>query len=178
MTTVVGLVDGGKVYMAADRRITNGWQYEDGAEKITRRGEMLIGYAGIVRGAQIVRYMFDIPEHPEDVGAERYFVAHFIPALRQAFKDEAYAAVESNQETHDSGFLVGYRGALYDIESNYAVLKGHRGLCAIGSGSEYALGALSVTENVDARVRIEKAVRAGISFDAASGGDVQIEVLE
>lgn len=178
MTTIAGLVHDGKVYMGADGRSTNGWQYMDGAEKITRRGEMLIGHAGTVRAAQIVQYIFDIPEHPDDVSAERYFVAHFIPALRQTFKDEAYASVENNQETQESWFLVGYRGALYSIETNYTARKERRAFYSIGSGSEYALGAFSATEGLAPEERVTRAVLAGINFDAASGGDVQIAVLE
>lgn len=178
MTTVAGLIADGKVYIGADSRTTRGWEYADGVDKIMRRGDMLIGHAGDVRATQIVRYVFDIPEHPADVSDERYFVAHFVPALRKTLKDEAYASVENNQETQDSWFLVAYHGALYTIQTNYTAFKEVRPYCAIGSGSDYALGAFSATEGIAPRERITRAIRAGTTFDVCSGGDVQIAVLE
>lgn len=178
MTTIAALIDGDTIYMASDSRTTRGWsQYMDANQKIIRRGEMLIGHSGAVRGAQIVEHTFQIPEHLEGVPTERYMVASFIPALREAFKDQAYSQVDDNRESQDSQFLIAYRGALYTIESDFTALKERRNFYAIGSGSAYALGALQTTIGEPARARIERAVQTAISFDSGTGGAVQVEVL-
>ncbi|MCP4524049.1 MAG: hypothetical protein GY828_07575 [Candidatus Gracilibacteria bacterium] len=66
-------------------------------------------------------------------------------------------------------FLVSSNGSVYEIDNYYA----------IGSGSDYALGALYNIDNSGLNIHqlAEQAIKTGIAFDKNSGGKISIESL-
>ena len=75
-----------------------------------------------------------------------YLVKRFVPFLRAAFKDAGWLEVENSRE-EGGQFLVGIRGELFEINSDFSVLKMVDGFNAVGSGEYYALGAMRILKN-------------------------------
>ena len=90
-------------------------------------------------------------------------VTRFVETIRAKFKELGYSKIESNQETGGQ-FLVSVVGRLYTIYEDYQVQSFPDGLCAIGCGAEYALGALWYRKLFDPKGRVELALEAAAYF--------------
>lgn len=144
MTCIVGYTDGDSVVIGGDRAATDGWgeitllRYT----KVFRLGDMLLGVSGSVRGYQLLRYHLEKPTNNRN-DPLTFLVKDFIPALRGVFKEHGYTEVDNNRESLDHYALVGYRGQLFVIQSDFSITNTIGAYMAIGSGSPYALGALT-----------------------------------
>lgn len=144
MTTVVGIqkVDG--CVLVADSRTTGetGRPYSHIlVQKITMRGEFLIGGAGDPQACDIVQHIWEIPEFVEDEDAYRFMVTKVAPSIRTCLKDNGY---EKDKDDKDSGFvfLLAFRGTIYELDETFTISMTDSGIYGIGSGSKYAIGAL------------------------------------
>lgn len=159
MTCIVGLAHNGKVYMGGDSMAAGTWdKHVIATRKVFRVGEFLIGYTSSFRMGQILQYHLSVPQQQDGVTDERYMVVDFVEAVRDCLKDKGYASVNSNVE--EAGFfLVGYRGNLYYIASNFQVSQWASGIAAVGCGEPYALGAMvALGDKVKPKQRILKAL--------------------
>jgi hypothetical protein len=68
-------------------------------------------------------------------------------AARTCFREGGFARKKDEQE-EGGHFLVGVRGRLFEIESDYQVGESLDGYAAIGSGDDVALGALFATHHL------------------------------
>ena len=176
MTCVVGLVDDGKVYMGADScSISADYDaHADRMPKLFRVGDALIGFTSSWRMGQILAYHLEL-ETPQDEDTRAYMVKTFIPAVRKVLKEHGYAEVKDNAESIGR-FLVGIKGRLFQIQEDLALLE--RGqFDAIGCGSKYALGAMTVM-NGEPRQKIHKALYAASTLNVGVMPPMLIEVLE
>ena len=70
MTAIVGLVDGGTVWIGGDSFASGGcYRYPDTPleRKVFVRCEMLIGVTGPSRMTQLLEHVLEVPKHPADV---------------------------------------------------------------------------------------------------------------
>jgi 20S proteasome alpha/beta subunit len=76
-------------------------------------------------------------------------------------------------------FLVGVRGALYEIQSDFQAGRTLNGYVAVGCGEDLALGALHATAHSDLppRARVEAALRAAEHHSAGVAAPFAYEVL-
>ena len=89
----------------------------------------------------------------------------FIDHVRELFHTNGYAQAESGRES-GGFFLVGYRGRLFGVESDYQIEELTVPYMAIGSGSDLALGSLFSTTDVKCpRERLELAPKAAEAFN-------------
>jgi hypothetical protein len=119
MTCIVGLVDKGKVYIGGDSAGVKGSDYrirED--EKVFRKENMVFGFTSSFRMGQILRYSFKIPGHESTKEDFDYLCTSFVDALIGCFKDKGYARTDNNVVSGGC-FLVGYKGNLYQIHSDF-----------------------------------------------------------
>jgi ATP-dependent protease HslVU (ClpYQ) peptidase subunit len=180
MTCVVAIVDGSTVWMGADSLGVSGH------ETVMRRDEkvfalgsgpdsMIVGFAGSFRMGQALRYGFVPPEHPDGMDEHEYMVLLFVEAVRERFTKAGFNRTENGV---DSGgfFLVGYRGRLFSVESDYQVGEPAITYFAIGSGAQIALGSLYSTDpdTLTPRERLIWALEAASAFNASVGGDFRI----
>ena len=160
MTTVVGIKGSDFAVLAADSRLTS--INDDGMvmsvqtagashPKIASVGNYLIGTAGDVRAINIISYVFHPPQPPPSLSGKRldeFFTAKFIPALKECFDSHGYSMPVRETSNHlaeqSSDLLVAINRTIYQVENDYAWTVDVSGVFAIGSGSEYALGALSI----------------------------------
>jgi ATP-dependent protease HslVU (ClpYQ) peptidase subunit len=160
MTAVVGIVDSGSVYLAADSAASGG------GEIIIRKDPKLfylgkgisIGIAGSYRLAQIVAYKMRIPPFPKDMPAEEYLITRFVPKLAQAFV--AHGKRLANGNFKDGDYLVAARGRLFHLQPDFAVAEVAASYNAIGSGAGPAIGVLHALRDRPPAERLRLALEA------------------
>jgi ATP-dependent protease HslVU (ClpYQ) peptidase subunit len=153
MTCIAELVKGGNVYIAGDSAGSNNWHQLTLRldRKVFRRDDlnMIFGCCGSYRMTQLLHYVFAPPlPASEEEDLEHYMATTFIDAVRSCFTEGGFAKKKEEREKGGS-FLVGLRGRLFQIESDYQVGVSLDGYAAIGSGDDIALGALFATRYLD-----------------------------
>jgi len=168
MTCVAGIMMDGQVVMAADRAAVSGTtnMARKGA-KIFRKGDFLIGFTSSFRMGDVLEHVLTIPRANEP-GMDfnmKYMVLEFVPAVKAVFKDAGYNRCENDVDSAGT-FPVGVRGQLYEIDEDYQVGQSLSGYHALGSGRDYALGAMhALTNHVrcsQTRVGATRIVTAGV----------------
>lgn len=168
MTTIVAVEKNGDVRFASDTRVS-GVPLSDGwVEKVVRNGEFVFGTAGHLRAVQVLQYA-KLPapphshpnRHPDDT--DRFVTKELVPAIKSAF-DEA----SSDDALEESVVIASVSGRAYQIYGDGAWVRNARGFYSVGSGSEYALGAL------EAGAKIKKAVEIASIYDSGTNGDARI----
>jgi ATP-dependent protease HslVU (ClpYQ) peptidase subunit len=176
LTCIVGLLDKGDVYIGGDSAGVAGLSISIRAdEKVFGNGPFLMGFTTSFRMGQLLRYKFDPPA--QTVGQEdmQYMVTSFIDAARQCFSRNGFGDKDA---TTGGSFLVGYKGALYSIESDYQVGIPATPFDAVGCGSDLALGAMFATKGMKPEERVRTALEAAAAFSAGVSGPFKIMKLE
>jgi ATP-dependent protease HslVU (ClpYQ) peptidase subunit len=106
---------------------------------------------------QIVRYHINVMPPREGQDLMEWMVVDFAEAVRQAMKDYGFALIDRNRE-EGGYFLIGFRGHLFAVEKDFNVMELDDHLMAIGSGREYALGAMIALQDLPPEKRIYKAL--------------------
>jgi len=183
LTCIVGLLDGGNVYIGGDSAGVGGYQLSVRADqKVFRNGPFLMGFTSSFRMGQLLRYKFNPPEHPcltgtgERMGIYKYMVTYFVDAVRQCLKDGGFATKKDEEESGGS-FLVGYNGRLFEIEDDYQVAEQVAKYHAVGCGAQIALGSLYSTEGQPPEDRVRLALEAAERFIAGVRGPFVINKL-
>ena len=165
MTCIVGLEYDGKVYMGGDSAaVANGNLQLSDTPKVFKKQKLLIGYTWSFRMGQIIQYAKSFPKIKEYPDNYAYLVKSFVPFIRSLLKDAGWLIIEKSRD-EGGQFLVGLRGELFEINSDFSVLKMMDGFDAVGSGSYYALGALRILKhNTDK----EPTMKIGLALEAAA----------
>lgn len=173
MSTVIGLVQDGKVYMGADSFATteSGERRNIVVKKIFTNGFYMIGFIGSVRTGQVLKpEYFEAPENIYD----------FPDRIRIQLEEKGCLATNSETQASmmESNFLVAtVEGKLYEILSDFQMNE-IDDFTAVGSGSTFALGSLYTSRKIkDAKKRILRALDAAAFFDAASGPPFITEIF-
>lgn len=144
MTCIVGFVGGGKVVIGGDSAGVSGLDIVSRKDpKVFKVGDFLIGCTSSFRMIQLLRFSLKPPQHHDDVDTFEFMCTGFVDAIRECFKQGGYAKIDCSVEI-GGFFLVGYKGRLFTIESDFQVGESNDNYSAIGCGQSFALGALSV----------------------------------
>jgi ATP-dependent protease HslVU (ClpYQ) peptidase subunit len=173
-TCIVGIVHGSNVWMGCDSMAANEFVKADmRVPKVFRVGEMLVGVCGSLRVRDIVEFIA-LPARLESETSDRAFlVTSYIPQLRVSLK-EAGVLDSEEADAFDGGMLMGYRGKLYQLYSDFAIMEHER--WAVGSGSEFALGSL-YSSTGEPQKRIKTALQAACEFSPSCAPPFVIEKL-
>ncbi|MBN8493218.1 MAG: hypothetical protein J0M00_17560 [Burkholderiales bacterium] len=175
MTCIAALVADGTVWMGADAAGVSGWALRVRNDpKLYRVGDLLMGYTSSFRMGQLLGYRFQPPEHPADWAIDRYMRTAFVDSLRECFKAGGYARTTEGAE-QAGDFLVGYRGRLFHVASDYQVGECAEGFDAVGCGADLAMGALYATRGAAPQQRITVALQAAEAFNIGVRGPFHIE---
>lgn len=181
MTCIVGLAHEGVVYIGGDSAgVADDWGLTVRADsKVFQNGPFLIGFSSSFRMGQLLRYAFEPPVHAEGVSVEKYMATTFVDAVRDCLKAGGYAHKENEVEA-GGVFIVGYRGRLFQIDSDYQVGVSADPYTAIGCGALIALGSLYATERrgVVARSRVTLALEAAERHSAGVRGPFTVLSME
>lgn len=180
MTCIAGLVHEGKVYIGGDSAGVAGYYLTVRADaKVFRNGPFLMGFTSSFRMGQLLHYKLRVPAHHPDTDIYEYMVTTFIDTVRQCLRDGGYATNDKGEESGGT-FLVGYRGRLFEINSDYQVGEALDGYAAVGCGGEVAQGVMFATigDYHSPEDRIRLALEAAERHSVGVRRPFRIEVLE
>lgn len=176
MTAIAGLVDNGKVWIGGDAAGVGGYRlFVRKDPKVFVVGEFIIGFTSSFRMGQLLMHYLRPGKPVENQNEFDYMVRSFVPAIRKIFGDHGYLETYNGQESGGS-FLVGWRGKLYVIESDFQVAELITPYAACGCGEHLVLGSLHATDNFDItpKKRISMALKAAEDFSAGVRGPFTI----
>lgn len=144
MTCIVGIAHEGKVILGADSAGTGGWDQRIRRDrKVFKNGELIFGFTSSFRMGQLLEFALSPPPILEGQEPYAYAVKALVPAVRQCFKDGGWSSTKDGRE-EGGFFLVGFRGHLFTIQSDFQVAEDIDGFAAVGCGDAYAMGAMDV----------------------------------
>ncbi|TIX28883.1 hypothetical protein [Mesorhizobium sp.] len=130
MTCIVGLVDGGKVYIGGDSAAVAGESIEMRSNrKVFRKGVFVIGFTGSYRVGQLMQYKMGASAPATGGDLMVHMVTKFAKELKKVGGDEI------------DELLVGHAGRLFKIGADYSIGE-YASYTAAGAGAQYALGRL------------------------------------
>ncbi len=176
MTAIAGIAENGKVWIGGDSAGVGGLSLSIRSDpKVFINGEFIFGYTSSFRMGQILEHLFSPPVPYEGENGMAYMVKRFIPGVKEALKNGGYQRHESGQDIGGT-FLVGYRGQLYEVESDYQVARVAQPYDACGCGRDLILGSLHATESFGMlpQKRITMALDAAVAFSAGVRGPYTI----
>lgn len=144
MTTIAAIQGSSWVVIGYDSQVSedSGRKYElpQNAGKCFTVGDYFIGVAGDFRAVNILAHNFRPPDPGKNSGEEldKFMTSKFVPALKKCFDDNFYG----KDSEHGSLLLVVVNATVYEIGANYDCMRDSSGMYAIGSGGDFALGAM------------------------------------
>lgn len=179
MTCIVGVVEKGTVYIGGDSASVAGWTSRvTRLPKVFRRGPFLIGYTTSFRMGQLLEHALNVPaQGAKERDDMRYMVTVFAEHVRQLLKERGVAKIEANAESGGQ-FLVGYRGRLYSVQSDFQVNEMADGFDAVGSGAEYALGAIAALKGQPPVQRLKRALAISAHFNMGVSAPFFVKSLQ
>lgn len=180
MTCIVGFVEGNTVWMGGDAAGTN-WQLDQDlydAPKVFRNDGALIGSCGSARQGDLLRHALTVPDHDPRTDIAKYMVTTFIDAVRTCFKAGGVGGLKDGVEQSQGDFLVGYKGRLFVVYSDYQVRAPTLRYASVGCGAQIALGALFASDHITSGYdRVHLALRASERFSAGVRAPFVVESL-
>lgn len=178
MTAVVGLVADGKVWLGADSATT--WDSTrleiTSNPKVFRVGPFLVGSAGSGRTQRILRHGWTPPKRGK-AGLEQYIATTVVDSIRRALFEGGAAEKQNNVEDAGGDILLGYRGHLFRVDSDYTVDEAKAPYNAVGCGCHVVLGAMYANKAAPPKQRILTALRAAQEFNWGVRGPFVVEVM-
>ena len=150
MTCIVGWVDKNKdIYMGCDSAYSGDgrlFHFED--RKVFKNGDFLIGSCGSVRLKNILEFNFKPPKQKKIISDLVYMHTIFISSLISCLEKYKFLREKDGIVRLDgSNFLVGYRGVLYKVESDFQINISDENFKTAGSGGDIAIGVLYGMQN-------------------------------
>ncbi len=189
MSIIVAVEKASELVMAADTQENFGEHAVPSmlrkAEKFRPVGDALVGCAGWA----VYDNLLDdyLPRQKKvNLGSSKAIFSFFLDfwqALREDYSlVNPQPAVDEEEGTPfgelDSDFLIVHQSGLYHVSSQLAVVRFDR-FAAIGSGSDYAAGALYALydSELDAETLARRAVETAMAFRPDCGGEVHLRAL-
>ncbi len=172
MTCIVGLAVNGRVWIGGDSAgVADTDLMVRADEKVFKVGpqarEFVLGFTSSFRMGQLLRFGLDgvtPPDNPEFL--YRWMVKDFVGSGRKLLADGGYRKKEHEVERGGT-FLVGIRGRLFRVETDFQVAENQCDYDAVGCGGNVALGAMCVSHGYsDPQERIRLALSAAEMFSA------------
>ena len=155
MTCIVAVRTNNKVVLAADRLgAGNGVKQLFKTTKLAKQPchrvdseykktkiEIGIGYTTSFRMGDILKSIFVPPDIDNGEDEEEYLITKYVPSLQKCFEEHGF--IKSSNGTKTGGnFLLTINGRIFHIQDDFSVLEPELPFLAVGSGQEFALGAL------------------------------------
>lgn len=174
MTCIAGLESGGKVYIGGDSAGVAGLSMSVRAdEKVFVNGPFIMGFTSSFRMGNLLRYSLKVAEQDSTKTDHEFMCTWFVDAVRKCLKDGGFAEIDKGVE-RGGAFLVGYRGQLYQVDSDFQVGMTVAGYNAVGCGEDLAKGALTASSLKDPKARIEQALAAAEQHSAGVRGPFKV----
>mgnify|MGYP003585177289 CR=1 FL=1 len=168
MTCIVGVQNGGTVWIGGDSAATDGHLNRTiiSDPKVFVKDGFAFGVCGSPKVLDAIAHIIDLPEQ-EGTNDRAFLVGIVVPAIREGLKQlDATVQAMTGETCFEGEMLVGYRGKLYTLESNFQLIAAASGTAAIGSGGSIATGSLQATRGKSPKRRILKALEAATEGNA------------
>ena len=144
MTCIVAMVEDGVVHMAGDKLGSNGYTKSiSERSKVFINGDFLMGYTTSFRMGQLLEFSWNPPEKMGSMSDDKFFYFTVINSIKSLFKEDGF----SGKSEEGGTFLIGYKGKLYKVQSDYAVFE-VTNYTACGCGEDEAETVLFTFEKV------------------------------
>jgi ATP-dependent protease HslVU (ClpYQ) peptidase subunit len=146
MTTIIGVEYANRCVILGDSRIVGDSKIYSHPDmvKVVTNGNYLVGVAGDVRALQVVLHTWKPPAFlaKDRTNVFQFMVNKVAPSLKQLLTDAGLLDSKSLDKDFEINIIVGLNGSLFEIDSDFAVSRNLDGYYAIGTGGDFALGAL------------------------------------
>lgn len=174
MTTIIARQnENGTVDLGWDSQTTGGGVHQTPKVKLINE-QFHVAVGGRARYKDILHYT-EVPTlHDSDIttgdyDAQGYLVTKVIPAWISALK-ESFEDIPRDKEEWPWGIcVVVLQGRIFEIGADFAVVEAENGVLGVGTGADYALGALEAGKS------IEKALEIAAKLDLYTGGKLHIK---
>ncbi len=170
MTCIVGIAHEGKVILGADSAGVGGLDKRIRRDrKVFKNGDLIFGFTSSFRMGQLLQYELSPPPLVEGQEPYAYAVKALAPAIRATLRNGGWASTVNGRE-EGGVFLVGFRGRLFRIDSDFQVGEGAEAFEAVGCGENYAMGAMHALHGADPMTRLQAGLDAAAAFSAGVSG--------
>lgn len=171
MTTIIAKVTDKGVDLGSDSQSTAGNTIRHATKVVNVNGQFWVGTAGRARFGDIVEFA-DVPHiHPAELSgpgfdAKGWLVTQVIPAWIESVKNAEQVHHEKDEWPHGSSLVV-LAGRVFEISSDFSVdeILDYGG---IGSGSDYAVGAMAAGKG------LKDALEIAARLDPYTGGELKV----
>jgi ATP-dependent protease HslVU (ClpYQ) peptidase subunit len=178
MTCIVGIAKYGRVILGADSAGVGGLDRRIRSDrKVFKSGELIFGFTSSFRMGQLLQ--FDLGPPPIHEGQEpyEYAVKQLVPAIRNTLRNGGYTKTDSGRE-EGGAFLVGFRGRLFTIHSDFQVAESRECYESVGCGDAYAMGAMHARHDLAPMDRLKAGLEAAAAFSAGVAAPFNFVELE
>lgn len=146
MTTIIGVEYANRCVVLADSRVvgdTKIYAHPD-MVKVVTNGNFIIGTAGDVRAIQVILHSWKPPSttSKDKDNLFAFVINKVVPSLKQLLIDNGILDSKPSDKDFELYILLAINGNIFEIDSELSVSRNNVGYYAIGTGGDYALGAL------------------------------------
>jgi 20S proteasome alpha/beta subunit len=165
MTCIVGLVQNGKVHMAADSAASDtNSVHKRKDSKLFVIDEYLIGFSNSFRMGQILKHDL-IPPRASKKDLERIMCIDFVEAVQNCLEKNKFIIESDEKSTNIADLIIGIHGRIFVMDTDFQMGEYKDNYFSIGSGQEYALGSLHSTKHIKTpKTRLVKALSAAAEY--------------
>ena len=180
MTAIVGIQGKGWAVIAADSMTTYDDKpyYAKGMDKAVRKGDYVFAFAGDAIAGNIAEFLWTPPKFIKTMPLDAFIQVKVLPSLRDAMREHGYEPDVIKDPNAGFDALICLNGVIYEIDEEYMWSRDDRGLYAVGSGGQLALGALATGFSKNSMKAAEFAARRAIKISAdyciGVGGDIKV----
>ena len=181
LTCIVGIIEDNKIYIGGDSAFdTTVGIVKSKNPKVYKKGEFIFGVAGYLSVMHALTHVMVFPPCYEHQDPLEYIINSFIPSYRSALHQMGLIEMENGIERNRSEILVGFRGRLFNIGTDFSVFENDDDYFAIGSGSLYAMGAFHATKNLrlEPEYCLRRALEAAAEYDEVVLPPFEVESME
>ena len=176
MTVIVGLVTENKLWIAGDRLASTNYMkyYPEQPKVFTKKKKFVYGCSGSFRSIDFLHHRFKEPKKPKKMEFEEYMKSIYVEALYEAYQS---SDIPLDEDGDQPDFIVGYGDALYKVQNDFSLLR-FESFVSVGSGSEFAIGAMAVLNDVRPKERLIRTIEAVSMYNPFVGGEIDVVGVE
>ena len=163
MTTVIAIQYEHGVEMTADSQINSTGKpyFHEDMVKIVDRNKYLLGVAGRVIALQAIQNSWNPPTLSATYKGSIYnfVITKIVPSLKMFIDESKMFSDKEKEDGELFSILLAIKGEVFEIDEDYSVARRSDGIYAIGSGADFALGALMAGSST------QHAMEIAASFD-------------
>ena len=146
MTTIIGVEYANRCVVLGDSRVVGDSKIYSHPDmvKVVTNGNFIIGAAGDVRALQVILHTWKPPVAvaKDKENLFQFMIAKVVPSLKQQLTEYGLLESKSADKEFEVYVLIAFNGNIFEIDSDFAVSRSKSGYYGIGTGGDYALGAL------------------------------------